>query len=197
MRRYRGPADDTACLATTRSEERSVGRWNVPCKSRPSSSIDGGLRDMSSLDDAAHVVQLALTPIFLLNGVAALLNVFARRLGRVADRVNRLKHDPAEAGRELASLRLRSRVLDFAVFAGASSGALTCCAALTIFLGTLGNADDGQLLFGLFGGALVCLVIAVAAFSVETVLSGRSVREQATDETADQTARVGAGHFDQ
>jgi hypothetical protein len=144
---------------------------------------------VSSLDDAAHVVQLALTPIFLLNGVASMLNVFARRLGRVADRVNRLKQDPAGDGRELRILRLRSRILDFAVLAGASAGALTCCAALTIFLGTLRNADDGQLLFGLFGCALVCLVIALAAFSVETVLSGRTVREQTTDTLEQPDAR--------
>lgn len=140
---------------------------------------------MSSLDEAAHVVQLALTPIFLLNGVAALLNVFSRRLGRVADRANQLKKDPAGDGRELRSLRLRSRILNFALLAGASAGALTCCAALTIFLGTLRNADDGQLLFGFFGCALVCLVIALAAFSFETVLSGRTVRAQTTAGTAD------------
>ena len=30
-----------------------------------------------SLEAAAHIVQLALTPVFLLSGVAALLNVFA------------------------------------------------------------------------------------------------------------------------
>lgn len=36
-----------------------------------------------AVDNAAHVVQLALTPIFLLSGLAALLNVFSTRLGRI------------------------------------------------------------------------------------------------------------------
>ena len=41
----------------------------------------------SSLDLVAHVIQVALTPIFLLSGIATLLNVFATRLARVADLV--------------------------------------------------------------------------------------------------------------
>src|SRR5258707_7737770 len=40
-----------------------------------------------------RVIQLALTPVFLLTAVAALLNVFSTRLGRVADRVDLLSVD--------------------------------------------------------------------------------------------------------
>ena len=40
-----------------------------------------------------RVIQLALTPVFLLTAVAALLNVFSTRLGRVADRVDLLSAD--------------------------------------------------------------------------------------------------------
>ena len=46
--------------------------------------------DQSSVTD---VIQLALTPAFLLTAVAALLNVFSTRLGRVADRVDLLSAD--------------------------------------------------------------------------------------------------------
>ena len=55
---------------------------------------------------AAHVVQLALTPIFLLTGVASLLNVFTTRLGRIADQVDKLSAEPAKRPRQLARLRL-------------------------------------------------------------------------------------------
>ena len=41
----------------------------------------------------SDVIQLALTPVFLLTAVAALLNVFSTRLGRVADRVDLLSAD--------------------------------------------------------------------------------------------------------
>ncbi len=134
-----------------------------------------------TLDSAAHVVQLALTPIFLLAGLAQLLNVFTARLGRVADRVYRLAHDPDASHAELRRLTLRSRILDGAVLLAALSGALTCCAALTMFLGALRNRGAGTVLYSAFGAALGCAVLALAAFSVETILSGRTVREKVQD----------------
>jgi hypothetical protein len=135
--------------------------------------------ETTDLSGAAHVVELALTPIFLLTGVASLLNVFTTRLGRVADRVDRLAGDGADHPQQLARLRLRSRALDLAVVLAAFAGALTCCAALTLFLGALRNAATGYALFAFFGLALICAVGALAAFGFETILSGRSVREQA------------------
>jgi apolipoprotein N-acyltransferase len=44
----------------------------------------------SDQSSVTRVIQLALTPAFLLTAVAALLNVFSTRLGRVADRVDLL-----------------------------------------------------------------------------------------------------------
>jgi len=135
-----------------------------------------------TLDAAAHVVQLALTPIFLLAGIASLLSVFTARLSRIADRAHRLAEDePGCSQCELRRLRLRSRILDGAVLFAAMSGALTCCAALTMFLGALRNVAWGSLLFTFFGGALICAIAALAAFSVETVLSGRTIRDKVND----------------
>ena len=130
-----------------------------------------------AVDAAAHVVQLALTPIFLLTGVASLLNVFSTRLGRIADQVDRLADEPARSPRRLARLRLRSRALDLAVLLAAIAGALTCAAALTLFVGEIRTGGAG-LLFGLFGGALVCSIAALGAFSFEMVLAGQGVRER-------------------
>jgi hypothetical protein len=131
-----------------------------------------------SLNAAAHVVQLALTPIFFLAGLATLLNVFTVRLGRIADRVDRFMASPEGHQAQLARLRLRSRLLDVAVLFAALSGALTCAAALILFVSALRNAEGGAILFGLFGAALVCAIFALATFSVETILSGQSVREE-------------------
>jgi hypothetical protein len=134
-----------------------------------------------TLDAAAHVVQLALTPIFLLAGIATMLSVFTARLGRIADRAYRLAHEPKCRRDELDRLRLRSRILDSAVLFAAASGALTCVAALTMFLGALQQIAWGAVLFTAFGGALICAIAALAAFSVETILSGRTVRDKVDD----------------
>ena len=42
----------------------------------------------SGLDTITHVIQVALTPVFLLSGIATLLSVFSTRLARVADQVD-------------------------------------------------------------------------------------------------------------
>ena len=40
------------------------------------------------VDTVAHVIQIALTPVFLFSGISSLLSVLATRLGRVADHVD-------------------------------------------------------------------------------------------------------------
>jgi len=42
------------------------------------------------LGSVVHIIQIALTPVFLLSGIATLLNVFSTRLARVSDRVDQL-----------------------------------------------------------------------------------------------------------
>jgi hypothetical protein len=46
-------------------------------------------------DDVARAIQLALAPVFLLTGIAGLLNVMAGRLARIIDRGRYLTETPA------------------------------------------------------------------------------------------------------
>ncbi len=132
-----------------------------------------------SLEAAAHIVQLALTPVFLLSGVAALLNVFAGRLGRVADQTDALADEPADTpGRDqrLRGLRLRSYALDFAVVLAALAGAQTCAAILVLFLGEVLGRGAATLLFLMFGGAIVLTMGALVAYVVEMLLAAQVIR---------------------
>jgi hypothetical protein len=134
----------------------------------------------SALDSAAHIVQLALTPVFLLSGVAGLLNVFATRLGRISDQVDKLAADPGDKAPEVRDrlhyLRIRSALLDLAVVLAALAGACTCGAALVLFLGAVRDASAGAALFFLFGGAIVLTTGALTAFVMEVLLAGIGVR---------------------
>ncbi|MBX9812193.1 MAG: DUF2721 domain-containing protein [Burkholderiales bacterium] len=49
----------------------------------------------------AHVIQLAVAPVFLLTGVGALLSVMTNRLGRVIDRARVLEAQFATKGSHL------------------------------------------------------------------------------------------------
>ena len=71
----------------------------------------------------AHLIQLAIAPVFLLAGIAGILNVLAQRLSRVVDRGRGLERDFAsfdEATRERASEELliiirRMRIVNLAI----------------------------------------------------------------------------------
>ena len=133
-----------------------------------------------TLDSTAHVVQVALTPVFLLSGVATLLNV-SGQLAQ-ADAAERVR-----LGLRLDRLRLRSLALDMAVFLAALSGIATWGAVLTLFVGALRDSTVASLLFGLFGAAILCTLCALVAFGFEMLLASSAVRSRIAER------RAGAG----
>jgi hypothetical protein len=147
-----------------------------------------------SLDDIVHVIQVALTPVFLLSGIASLLAVFATRLGRVADKVDALSEalesaSQAESEQILARLfylRRRSHALDAAVVLGALAGVSTSGAALMLFVGTLRNGTGSTLMFLAFGAALVLTIGALTAFLTEMLMASRGIRAIVAAEKAQQ-----------
>lgn len=140
----------------------------------------------SALDTVAHIIQVALTPVFLLSGIATLLNVFSARLARVADRVGAVSKamEGANAGAveglsaQLAHLHRRSLALDVAVVLGAIGGAATCGAVLVLFLGALRDSTVVTMLFSLFGIAVGCALGAIVAFTVEMLMASIGIRTE-------------------
>jgi hypothetical protein len=137
------------------------------------------------LDNTAHVIQVALTPVFLLSGIAALLNVFNTRLARVSDHVSHtadlLTADPQGSGLMRSHIRrLRRRVLalDAAILLAALGGATTCGAAFTLFVGATRNANTAFVLLLLFGSALGCTVAALGVFIVDGLLAWHGLRKE-------------------
>jgi Protein of unknown function (DUF2721) len=140
---------------------------------------------LNPLDNVVHVIQTALTPAFLLAGLAALLSVFASRLDRVTRQVDRIaqkasKSPDAQSAhdrRRLACLRRRTHFLDAAVVFGALAGGLTCLAALILFVGGLHAVGlAASVLLWTFGLALTLTICAIAAFVGEMLLASRSLR---------------------
>jgi hypothetical protein len=138
----------------------------------------------------AHVIQIALTPIFLLSGIAALLNVFSTRHNYVTQHVDQIlaeMHsdvtlDMFHVEQQLRTLKWRSMTLDAAVILGILGGASTCAAALVLFIGELSDERTASTLFTLFGAALIFAVAALAAFAVEMTLAGRGLRTRVEEQ---------------
>ena len=150
-----------------------------------------------SLLNVAHIIQLALTPVFLLSGIAALLNVFSGRLTRVADQVDQLSAqlETAKAGeeahlkRQLRSLSRRSHLLDIAVVLGAAGGLATGVSVMTLFIGALSAMLSDVLLFS-FGGGVFLTIAAIAAYLAETLLASRGVRREVKRAEETRAAKV-------
>ncbi|MBV8334081.1 MAG: DUF2721 domain-containing protein [Alphaproteobacteria bacterium] len=149
--------------------------------------MPGSFNPVTTLDLVAHIIQVALTPVFLLSGIATLLNVFSTRLARVADRVEQISKeiegaDPGEDVDDLAAqllhLRRRSIALDIAVVLAAIGGAATCGSVLTLFVGALRDATVASVLFTTFGVAVACTIGAIAAYTTEMLMAGSGVRAE-------------------
>lgn len=139
------------------------------------------------VDNTAHLVQVALTPIFLLTGVGTLLLVFNTRLTRVSDHNQHLgellREDPDDKTRRWlqrhhARLQWRLLVLDAAVALTAIAGAATCGTAFILFLGSLQNRSVVSWLVISFGVALVCVILALVIFVVDTMLAWHGRRRE-------------------
>jgi hypothetical protein len=150
------------------------------CLSKGSASV---LELPNNADSVAHIIQIALTPVFLLTGIASLLNVFSTRLNRIADRVDsfveRLETaDPSDRGKldgKLKYLQRRTHLLDGAVIIGTIGGGATCCAALLLFVSSLRDRA-GVSLFVTFGLALLLTVCALGLFLLEMLLASAGIR---------------------
>ena len=132
----------------------------------------------------SHGIQLAVAPVFMLTAVASLIGALATRLARIIDRARGLE-ERLEAGTvanvdaaywELERLRVRGR------FVNAAVGLLVVCAMLigatvvTLFLGeTLAPTSERLVPFSFLGG-IVCFVLALIFFLVETLLASHTLR---------------------
>lgn len=138
----------------------------------------------------AHLIQVAIAPVFLLNGLGILLNVFTGRLTRVVDRMRKvaaqLRADPGDAElrqlrRELALQRLRLHIVNAAIALAALSAFLTCCAILALFVGGLSRDTTSVLPLALFAAAVAAVIVALALFIWEVRVSGRALAAETED----------------
>ena len=149
-----------------------------------------------NFNDVAHAIQLALAPVFLLTGIAGILNVMAGRLARIIDRGRHLTETPAREmpvtevlAVELQSLDRRRHLASAAITACTLSALLVCTVIASLFLEVLLNIQLKFLAGLLFTGSTLALVAGLAFFLREVHLATRTVRFALPDRP-DQTGAV-------
>lgn len=127
----------------------------------------------------AQTIQLSLSPVFMLAGIGALLNVLAGRLSRVIDRARALENllaqgagretgrDQTRHARELRLLDGRMKIINRALFLAVSSAVMTCAVVATLFVGVLASLHIGQLVGIAFILAMLLLIASLSCFMIE------------------------------
>lgn len=137
-----------------------------------------------SLGAVTRAIQSALAPVFLLAGIAAILNVVAGRLGRIVDRGRQLTEHPLldellpteTVERELRTLERRRHLASAAITACTLSALLVCVVITFLFLEVLTPITLEWLVAMFFMAATVALVVGLGYFLREVYLSVHSVR---------------------
>lgn len=137
-----------------------------------------------SLNDVGHAIQLALAPVFLLTGIAGILNVMAGRLARIIDRGRRLTEDTPLAAasaapplsQELATLERRRHLASAAITACTLSALLVCMVIAALFLEVLLGFEFKWLVGSLFTASTLALVVGLAYFLREVHLATMTIR---------------------
>ena len=131
----------------------------------------------------AQTIQLSLSPVFMLAGIGALLNVLAGRLSRVIDRSRAVEQlHPRSTGpehdRHVNELRLldkRITIINAGLMLAVASAVLTCAVVALLFIATLARLHIGQYVAGAFILAMVLLISSLVSFMVEVRVSLRAI----------------------
>lgn len=144
-----------------------------------------------SLIDVSKAIQLALAPVFLLTGIAGILNVIASRLARIIDRGRRLTEgrggaDALPVGNaltgELQSLELRRNCASIAITACTVAALLLCTVIVTLFLEVVLDFPLRWLIGALFAASTLALVVGLAFFLREVHLAMQTIHIVSADE---------------
>jgi hypothetical protein len=136
------------------------------------------------LIDLAKAIQLAMAPVFLLTGIAALLSVMTGRLARIIDRgrafaegsVSFVSQDGALIALEKQTLEPRRRLTSVAITATTIAALLVCMLIAGLFVEVMLETPLKWLISAFFAASMFALIVGLAFFLREVHLAMRTVR---------------------
>jgi hypothetical protein len=137
---------------------------------------------MKQIDVIAHVIQLAIAPVFLLSGVVSLLNVLSNRLARVVDRARvleallpSLENPAAKPVRdELHVLSRRGKLIYRSMSLSTTSALLVCFVIGALFLSAMAHYSISIIVGALFVASMLALTLSLLFFLREVFLAIRT-----------------------
>ncbi len=133
------------------------------------------MQTVTSITTLAHVIQLAVGPVFLLSGIGAILAVLTNRLARVVDRFRTLNNSKDEERavheKEMATLLKRARWIHWAISFCTVSALLICIVIAALFIGSVMNLDPSSMISMLFILTMLVLISGLLCFLREIFLA--------------------------
>ncbi len=138
--------------------------------------------NLVDVSTVAHVIQLAVAPVFLLTGIGAFLSVLSTRLGRVIDRYRVLsgmeEMEQIAHHAEMRTLQRRSKWIHWSITLCTVCALLVCIVIGALFIGAEWGKDPSLVIAVLFISAMLTLVAGLVCFLREIALATGVISRQ-------------------
>lgn len=140
--------------------------------------------EVAEVSAVAHVIQLAVAPVFLLSGIGAMLAVMTSRLSRVIDRArlleDRLEGASPDARRaihgELVALSQRALLVGRAITLCTMTALLVCTVIAVLFSSAFLHFDASYPVALLFIAAMLAFFLGLLWFLREIFIATATLR---------------------
>jgi len=135
--------------------------------------------------DIAHLIQIALTPIFLISAIGVTLNVLTSRLARIVDRARTMEgilrtagdaHDGRDLHAALGVLARRARYINAAITLITLSALFISLVVVMLFVNAFLRWDLSVFIASMFILSMLSLAGALTAFLIEVRIATRTLR---------------------
>jgi hypothetical protein len=137
--------------------------------------------------DIAHLIQVALTPIFLISAIGVTLNVLTNRLARIVDRARAMEDVLREPGRQqqyegrdlhavLRVLARRSRYINAAITLITLSALFISFVVVMLFVNAFLRWDLSAFIACLFIASMLSLCAALLSFLIEVRIATNTLQ---------------------
>ena len=136
-------------------------------------------------ENVAHLIQLALGPVFLISGVGITLSMLTTRLSRIVDRARTLEDKREETvahekrkgiDRDLRVILKRARYINSAIALCTVSALFTALVVTLLFASAFTPMSVGAIIAIMFVSSMVCLSTAFFMFLIEVRIATKALR---------------------
>jgi hypothetical protein len=135
--------------------------------------------------DVAHLIQVALTPIFLISAIGVTLNVLTSRLARIVDRARTMENvvcrpDYQPGGRDLHAalgvLARRARYINAAITLITLSALFIALVVVMLFVNAFAHWDLSAFIAIMFILSMLSFAAALTSFLIEVRIATTTLR---------------------